>query len=188
MNKENLMKGLTIASGPIGWTITGLLYAEKFRQQYCEIRRRRKTELKPQLMSVMKIQDGDETFFLKIPSQKRKHYETALDCIQFRLKAYRTVYSQRKTESVILRYTAIDLVTTPFRHTDYREQKNITLNICGEQLGISVKRSHATMYKNQAKRLTKRYYYLRERYGEDVNDKQLMFLVMMDSDVYIIGT
>lgn len=43
MNKDNLMKGLTIASGPIGWTITGLLYAEKFRQQYCEIRRRRKT-------------------------------------------------------------------------------------------------------------------------------------------------
>jgi len=45
MNRDKVLRWLTIFLGPIGWTLAGIYCAVLLRRQYCEIRRSKKQNL-----------------------------------------------------------------------------------------------------------------------------------------------
>ena len=180
MIQKDVLTALTLlCSGPIGWAVSGLFLSEKLRRLYCESKRQKKEE-RLQLMYLMVINDGEE-IVLKFPLKERKLYEERLEFIMYRLKSYRSCYKD-KTDEEIMRYTAIDLATDR-QPVDFRARQYITLDFCGQQISINVKKENLQSYKRLAKHLTRRYNEIRDKYGEEITDKQAMFLLMMDTDI-----
>ena len=180
MNQEKMIKNLAIWGGPIGWAACGLYYAGKLVQDQCALRKEERR--KKVLMGTIHITDGDIDYSLQVPKYKISKYHAVTHHLEYRLAHYRKAYNKRKPDETILRMLAIDIAvfSHPIDFCEDRVHKQI--NICGEIIDLSIKSSQVWLYEKVAKRLLDRYTAIQAQYGDSINDKEAMWLLLLETD------
>ena len=181
MDKQKILSAVAIFGGPMGWSILGLYWAEKLRQQYCQIKNEDKC--KKTLMDTVKIKDGDEEeYSFKVPKYNVKRYRVVLRHVQDRLEQYRKVYDKTRPYEIILRMLLVDLAVmhNPIEFCEDRVHKQIC--ICGEVIDITIKKSQVSFYKKVAKRLSEKFISIKNQYGDSINEKEALFLLLLETD------
>ncbi len=179
MDKEKFITNLAIFGGPIGWAMLGVYYASKIGLDQYELKK--EEARKKVLMSTINITDGDQEYRLQVPQYNVKRYNGVLRHIQDRLEQYRKVYN--KKDEKILRILAIDLAVMNYP-TDFccEDRVHEQVSICGETINITIKKSQVWLYRGVAKRLSDRYSSICARYGDSINEKEAMWMLLLETD------
>lgn len=178
MDKEKFIANLAILGGPIGWAMLGVYYASKIGLDQYELKK--EEARKKVLMSTINITDGDQKYCLQVPQYNIKRYNGVLRHIQDRLEQYRKVYN--KKDEIILRILAIDLAVMHYPIDFCADRVHEQVSICGETIDITIKKSQVWLYKDVAKRLSDRYSSICARYGDSINEKEAMWLLLLETD------
>ena len=178
MDKEKFIANLAIFGGPIGWAMLGVYYTSKIGLDQYELKK--EEARKKVLMSIINITDGDQKYCLLVPQYNIKRYNGVLRHIQDRLEQYRKVYN--KKDVIILRILAIDLAVMHYPIDFCADRVHEQVSICGETIDITIKKSQVWLYKDVAKRLSDRYSSICARYGDSINEKEAMWLLLLETD------
>ena len=178
MDKEKFIANLAILGGPVGWAMLGVYYASKIGLEQYELKK--EEARKKVLMSTINITDGDQKYCLQVPQYNIKRYNGVLRHIQDRLEQYRKVYN--KKDEIILRILAIDLAVMHYPIDFCADRVHEQVSICGETIDITIKKSQVWLYKDVAKRLSDRYSSICARYGDSINEKEAMWLLLLETD------
>lgn len=180
MDKEKFITNLAIFGGPIGWAMLGFYYTSKIGLNQYELKK--EEGRKKVLMSTINITDGDQEYRLQVPQYNVKRYNGVLRHIQDRLEQYRKVYNKNRQDVIIMRMLAIDL-TVMHHPIDFCEDRvHEQVSICGETIDITIKKSQVWLYKDVAKRLSDRYSSICARYGDSINEKEAMWMLLLETD------